>query len=136
MEIYLCADLYEAAFLLVLGARFGRIKEYYKNYAGKSFSILELEGVTFEMLQKLHDQNSTINYHKFKEQRKRIKLKIEKYAKGHKHKEISSKEAYKVHKELEKQYTQMQQYAKGTGPKRVIIEDNGQDNQTIDTSSL
>lgn len=124
MEIYLCADLYEAAFLLVQGARFGRIKEYYKNYAGKSFSILELEGVTFEMLQKLHNQNSEVNYHKFKEQRKRIKLKIEKYAKEHSHTEISSKEAYKIHKELEKQYTQMQQFEKGSGPKRIISENN------------
>lgn len=122
MELYLCADLYEAAFLLTQGAQFKRIKEYFKNHAGKSFSILELEGVTFEMLQKLHNQESLVNYLKFKNNRKKIKQKIDKYAQSHEHKEITSAEAYKIHRELDKQYIQLKEFYKGTGPKRVMQE--------------
>jgi hypothetical protein len=123
MDIYLSADLYEAAFLLVQGAQFKRIKEYYKNHAGKSFSILELEGVTFEMLQQVHNETATVNYQKFRERRKALKLKIDKYAKNHNYTEISSTDAYKMHKELEKQYTQMTQYLRGPGPRHVVLEE-------------
>jgi len=127
MEVYLSADLYEAAFLLSMGAQFRKVKEYYKNKLGKSFSVLELEGVTFDMLQKEHDDNALVNYHKFKEQRKRIKKKIEKYATEHKHKEITSTEAYKIHKELAKQFVQMQEYSTGSGPRRIIIENENKE---------
>lgn len=130
MEIYLCADLYEAAFLLTQGASFKRVKEYFKNHIGKSFSILELEGVTFEMLELLHNPNALVNYLKFKNNRKKVKQKIEKYAQTIKHKEITSQETYKIHKELEKQYTKMKEFYKGTGPKRVIQENEETTNTT------
>lgn len=120
MELYLCADLYEAAFLLAHGAQFKRVKEYYKNHIGKSFSILELEGVTFEMLQWLHSPDSLVNYLKFKNSRQKIKQKIDKYAQTHERKEITSTQVYKIHKELDKQYTQMKEFHKGAGPKRVM----------------
>lgn len=112
--------------MIVLGAQFKKVKEYYRNHAGKSFSILELDGVTFDMLQKLNNQDSTINYSKLKSQRKRIKSKIDKYAKSHTHTEITSSEVYKIHKKLNRQYTTMKEFYKGSGPKRIIEQDENE----------
>lgn len=122
MDVYYSADLYDAAFLLVQGAQFKRVKEYYKNHSGKSFSVLELTGVTFEMLQRLYDGGSSVNYQKFKEKRQYIKQKVGKHAQKNTYTEINSTEIYKIHKELGKQFTQMKEFYKGSGPKRVVEE--------------
>lgn len=132
MNVFLCADLYDAAFLLCLGAQFKRVKEYYKNHTGKSFSIMELEGVTYEMLLKLQNSESEVNFHKFKEKRKKLKDKLEKYAKTVDYTEITSKEIHKIHRELEKQITYMKQSVRSFGPKRIIYDEK--DSTTSDTS--
>lgn len=124
MEHYLCGDLYEGAFLLCCGARFNRVQEYYKNHRGKAFSILVYEDVTLEMLDKLHNPDASVNYQKFKENRKKLKTKIEKFAQGKAYTELSSKQVYKIHKELEKQYPLFKQLYKGSAPKRIIYEDD------------
>jgi hypothetical protein len=124
MEYYLCGDLYEGAFLMCCGARFNRVKEYYKNHKGKSFSILEFENVTLEMLEKLHNENSSVNYQKFKDSRKKLKLKIEKFAQGKDYTELSSKQVYSIHKELDKQYDLFKKLYKSSVPKRVIYDNS------------
>lgn len=117
---YLCADLYDAALLLSYGAKFKRVESYYRNRLGKSFSIMSFTEVTWEMLQALESPSSTVNFHKFREYRKRLKTKAEKYASEHDYTEISSAEVYKIRQQLRKQTTRYKQLHNSSGPKRIM----------------
>jgi hypothetical protein len=129
MEEYYIADLYEAAFLMAYGAHFRRVCSYHKNNEGRGFSIISLEGVTIEMLDKLYDRNSSVNFAKFREQRIKIKRKIDKFAKTHPHTSLTSKEIYDIHKKLKQQYINLRaKYGnKPYAPKRVMNYENTED---------
>jgi len=122
-KVYLCADLYDAAFLLSYGAKFKRIEQYYKNHLGKSFSVMSLTDVTWDMLQLLHDNKALVEFQKLKKYRKKLKEKAEKYASTHEYTEINSREVYKIHRELRKQFAEYREQHASPGPKRVMIEE-------------
>lgn len=132
MELYYCADLYEAAFLIVNGASFKKVEHYYKNNDGRGFSILSLEDVTYDMLERLYDPNSTVNFAKFREARKKLKQKIDKVSKTVQRTQLSSKQIYAIHKELKKQLNQWGEKYKSTGPKRVMQSENGEFESSTD----
>jgi len=138
MEEYYIADLYEAAFLMAYGAHFRRVCSYHKNSEGRGFSIISLEGVTLEMLNKLYDRNSSVNFAKFREQRIRIKRKIDKFAKTHPHTSLTSKEIYDTHKKLKQQYINLRAKFgnKSYAPKRIMNYESTQDFYTPKTSSF
>lgn len=132
MELYYCADLYEAAFLLVNGADFKKVEHFYKNNDGRSFSILSLEGVTYDMLERMYDPNTNVNFAKFRETRKKLKQKIDKFAKTIKRTQLSSKQIYDIHRELKKQLNKWKEMYRSAGPKRVMQIDgefNTEDNK-------
>lgn len=132
-KVFLCADLYDAAFLLSYGAKFKRIEAYYKNHRGKSFSVMSLTDVTWEMLQLLQDGKATVSFHKLKEYRKRVKEKAEKYAEEHAYTEITSREVYKIRQQLKKQYTEYEKLYSSPGPKRVMIMEEQNEEHTSTT---
>lgn len=125
-KVFLCADLYDAAFLLSYGAKFKRIESFYRNHQGKSFSVMSLTDVTWEMLELLQDKKATVEFQKLKMYRKRIKKKAEKYASENEYTEISSTEIYKIHQKLRKQLTEYKKEYSSTGPKRIMQEDNNE----------
>lgn len=138
MEEYYIADLYEAAFLTAHGAYFRRVCSYHKNNEGRGFSIISLEGVTIEMLDKLYDRNSSVNFAKFREQRINIKRKIDKFAKTHSHTSLTSKEIYDTHKKLKQQYINLRAKHgnKSYAPKRVMNYENTEDFYSQETHPL
>lgn len=123
MNTVYCADLYDSAFLLVQGARLARVKEYYKNSKGRSFSILELNGITPKIAASLFNNDAEINFRKFKEKRKYLKKKLDAYQQKTPHKSISSKDIYKYHREFSKQIRDIAAQFKAK-PKRVMYEDD------------
>lgn len=140
MELYYSADLYEAAFLLVLGAKFKNITEFHKNQIGRSFSIIALEDVTLDMLDKVYNKNSSVNFHKFREYRKKLKSRIDEYAKEHNYTSLTSEEVYKIHKNLKRQYKKWQDLygSKSRSPKRIMQQEEGyeSDSNSISSASM
>lgn len=118
-EIEVC-DLYDGAFLLSLGAHFKHIVSYYRNMQGKAFSVMLLIDVTPHMLNALYDQESTVNFHKFRSFRKKLKEKAEEYAHGHAYGELNSSQIYQIRQRIKKYHTIVRKIATQSKPKRIM----------------
>jgi hypothetical protein len=113
------ADLYEAAFLLTKGAKFGRVLTAFRNAHHKVFATFSLTDVSPDMIKEMHDKNATVHFAKFKYHRQRVKEKVQKYMEENGFGDIDSKTIYKTHREVRKVYKELMKSAYN-GPKRII----------------